>query len=418
MQRRLTQPVERNEIIPIQTLDTRFTAIDPLTGEPLFFVFVDNTSNSKGTFESPYPTMALAEANSKKGDVIYVFPGDGTSTGYDTGFLMKQRQLLQSSSQPFVRGPVTIPPATPGGVRPILTNTAGDALTLAGKTQVSGFTFSNASNDGINASSAGKYDVFNNIITNNAMNGFESTSAPRGAKVISGNQFIANNTSLSAGVAEILLAIEPGNNFDILENTINAGNQSAFGVDATTKENASLLISGNSISNYLAGGLGGGGANIVSTATGSQTSEIFLTRNTLLGPGVGFTGAYTIVCSTGQNNVEINGNGISNHGFFHTIVNVLGGRTILQTNDNTYADPNFIGQITISGVAAQLCHECTGNISTATRGLDFRNTGASSTYQIESSDAAMSGVAAANPDVTSIFYIGSFDFVLPGTPCP
>ncbi|MFZ4772461.1 MAG: inverse autotransporter beta domain-containing protein, partial [Chlamydiia bacterium] len=83
---RFSQDVYRQEIIPTKTAIGGITyAIDPRTNNPYYFVFVDNTSNSAGTFESPYPTLLEAQNNSSPYDVIYVYPGDGTSKGMDTG---------------------------------------------------------------------------------------------------------------------------------------------------------------------------------------------------------------------------------------------------------------------------------------------------------------------------------------------
>ncbi len=73
---RMLQPVGRQEIIVIDKVRKNTIAIDPATGLPLFFVFVNNTSHSEGTYESPYPSLGLAQANSSPNDIIYVFPGE------------------------------------------------------------------------------------------------------------------------------------------------------------------------------------------------------------------------------------------------------------------------------------------------------------------------------------------------------
>ncbi len=88
------QRVARNEIIPTDKARFNKVAINPATQEPYVFWFVDNTSHSNGTYESPYPLLAQAETSSQKNDVIYVFPGDGTDRNLDTGFTMKKGQRL------------------------------------------------------------------------------------------------------------------------------------------------------------------------------------------------------------------------------------------------------------------------------------------------------------------------------------
>jgi len=94
---RLVEQVERFEIPVTATRKKKGPALDPVTGEPLTFFFVDNTSNSLGTFESPFPTLFQAQAVAGIGDVIYVFPGDGTTTGMDAGITLQDRQILAGS---------------------------------------------------------------------------------------------------------------------------------------------------------------------------------------------------------------------------------------------------------------------------------------------------------------------------------
>ncbi|MBS0627554.1 MAG: hypothetical protein JSS09_05015 [Verrucomicrobia bacterium] len=91
------QRVDRNEIIPVEKKRFNAVAINPATQDPYVFWFVDNTSHSNGTFESPFPKLSQAESHANKNDVIYVFPGDGTDFNLDTGFVMKKGQRLFGS---------------------------------------------------------------------------------------------------------------------------------------------------------------------------------------------------------------------------------------------------------------------------------------------------------------------------------
>ena len=58
---------------------------------------MNNLSHSAGTFESPYPTLAEAQAASAPGDVIYVFPGDGTTNGMNSGIALQSNQSFWGS---------------------------------------------------------------------------------------------------------------------------------------------------------------------------------------------------------------------------------------------------------------------------------------------------------------------------------
>ena len=148
---RLVQRVDRNEIIPVDHKRSRAFAIDPSTGLPYFFVFVDNTSHSAGTFESPYNTLADAQANSSPGNVIYVFEGDGiytidnTIAGTQLGFEMQDSQHLWGSgiaqSLQTTWGKTIVPPLTSGF--PVVTSAPFSSaqtqiVTLANNCEVSG----------------------------------------------------------------------------------------------------------------------------------------------------------------------------------------------------------------------------------------------------------------------------------------
>lgn len=134
---RMVQPVARQEIVVID----HHTKNDPAS---IGVIFVDNTSSSAGTYESPYPTMAEAIAASGEGDIIYVFPGDGTSTGLNAGsssyVLKNDQQLLGAATTHTVStnlGTVTIP--AQATLRPYLTANANtNVLQVANGNVISG----------------------------------------------------------------------------------------------------------------------------------------------------------------------------------------------------------------------------------------------------------------------------------------
>lgn len=165
---RMVQPVERQEII-IEGCTKKCTpAIDPSTCQPFNFVFVDNTSHSRGTFESPYPTLAQAQTNSKPGDIIYVFPGDGTTKGMDAGITLQNRQKFWGSgishALQTAQGTFVIPALS--STAPTMTNTDGDGITLASKNQISGFTITNVFNNGIFGTNLDSVDIADCTINN------------------------------------------------------------------------------------------------------------------------------------------------------------------------------------------------------------------------------------------------------------
>jgi hypothetical protein len=131
---RMVQPVARQEIIVVDSHSKTEAAYN-------FVIFVDNESSSLGTFDSPYPTLMAAQDNSKSWDIIYVYPGDGTTMGMDDGIMLKGWQRLWGSgvghSLKTDLGTIFIPAMTKNS--PLITS-MGVGVTLASNNEVSGFT--------------------------------------------------------------------------------------------------------------------------------------------------------------------------------------------------------------------------------------------------------------------------------------
>lgn len=204
LQLRARQRVDRNEIIAIHTEKVKKLAVDPTTGRPYLFLFVNNTSHSAGTYESPFNTLSAAETYSGRGDVIYVFPGDGTSKGMNAGIQLKEKQRLLSSSLPHTfettHGTIFVPALS--GTAPVLNNGEGVrvTVTLANQSEISGFMIQDDSKKGnITASS-------NCIITHNTL--IVPATGISGA--FSGRCAVANNQILAMGgsSAEIDVAVD------------------------------------------------------------------------------------------------------------------------------------------------------------------------------------------------------------------
>lgn len=138
-------PFIRNEIIPIEvkrkSREFLTTSRDP--ANPVRFLFVNNSvSSGDGSFERPFASLKEAETHSEPGDVIYVFPGDGTPRLMDEGIVLKENQILASSGAPLSVNKVEIPPLTPG-VSPIITNVQPNQpmITNPGKSRLNDFIF-------------------------------------------------------------------------------------------------------------------------------------------------------------------------------------------------------------------------------------------------------------------------------------
>ena len=99
LQQRSLQPVERQEMIVLDKKRSSSTAINPLTGLPYTFYFVNSNSHSSGTFESPFTTLADAAGAANPYDIIYVEPAAiYADTGTTTLTLQNYQKLWGSST--------------------------------------------------------------------------------------------------------------------------------------------------------------------------------------------------------------------------------------------------------------------------------------------------------------------------------
>lgn len=195
---RMLKPVRRQEIIVKDKSRKKTVAIDPTTNQPYFFVFVDNTSHSQGTYENPYHSFAQAQDHSSPNDVIYVFPGDGTTTGMDSGITLKNQQKLWGSGIAHgiqtTRGVISIPAQT--SASPMITNTnidtEGNAITLAANNAISGFTIASALNDAIYGTDPQNLDVSFCTFENTTTYAIEATFPGNALISITNNQFLNN----------------------------------------------------------------------------------------------------------------------------------------------------------------------------------------------------------------------------------
>ncbi len=161
---RALQRVDRFEIIPVDTKRFREKAINPVTGDPYYFLFVDNTSHSLGTFESPFPTLMEAQLASWSNDVIMVFVGDGTTKGMDSGITLKDGQRLWGSVVshvlPTTVGHIKVPILQSGNwvgsegnasfaLLPIISNSTGNVVTIGNNNYISGIYIQNNDGNGI-----------------------------------------------------------------------------------------------------------------------------------------------------------------------------------------------------------------------------------------------------------------------------
>jgi hypothetical protein len=279
--RRMLQSVDRQEIIVIDSGRKKTVAIDPSTGLPYFFVFVDNTSSSDGTFESPYHSFAQAQDNSSANNIIYVFPGDGTTTGMDSGIELKANQKLWGSGVSHSiltsQGEIAIPKLS--STSPTITNTnidtEGNAITLATNNAISGFTITSALNDAIYGADPQSLDVSLCTFKNTGTFAIESAFSGNASVVLKNNQFLDN-------VNGVYLTFNGTSNF-ICSNNIFSGQTSVSSAPIEISADSNVLtanIENNVIKDNEAGSIRFGLSNVVD-------ADIKVLNNTITNNGTG-----------------------------------------------------------------------------------------------------------------------------------
>lgn len=139
------EPTVRNDHV-VRFQQDLVLAIDPDTGLPYNVLHVDNLAapGGNGSVDTPFDSLAAAEAASTTDDIIFVREGGGTTRNMDTGIVLKDGQLLLGDGVqhliPLADGTSFILCNDIDGNRPTITNIGlGNAVTLANRNTVRGF---------------------------------------------------------------------------------------------------------------------------------------------------------------------------------------------------------------------------------------------------------------------------------------
>ncbi len=396
MLERALQAVDRQEIVVVDKQRTHTVAIDPKTHKPWNFVFVNNTSASDGSYESPYHTLFDAQENSAPHDVIYVFIGDGSTRGMDQGFVMQDEQKLWGSGMsqilPTTLGTIIIPPMTSGS--PLVTYTTGNfsqgIVALANHGEVSGIHIvgSPSVGSGILAKNLSFGTIWNNTLSGTFGTGYGMLIQGNGECLVENNNLPGSFFLDGINLSNLTTAT--------LENNTLSGSFSVNGISATAL--GTLAITQNTLSGPIAGiGMqieNGGTAlianNLLSGTNGSspilieQMNVAQISNNVLSGASIdsvviGATGRLNIfgnqllATPTGDEAIEFNNQGIpACVSISNNTISAPGNDGILISSSGSIVYANITGNLmTNSQVnssilldatsSAQICAKITGN---------------------------------------------------------
>ncbi|MCX6990210.1 MAG: inverse autotransporter beta domain-containing protein [Chlamydiae bacterium] len=390
--RNITDPVSRFEMIVTHLHQDTEIGLDPRTGLPLSIVFVNNTSTGgNGTAEAPYSTLVAAETNSSKGEMIYVYTGNGTSSGMDVGITLQDRQWLQGSATSFdllsTSGPVLVPALT-SQLPNISNNISG--VTLASGNIVNGFKITAPVCNIFAPGSVIGAQITNNVLSDALTADIQFANAAgliniesnkcnsfigMGIDIASTTTFSANiesNTFTNSGAANInmLLTNNSMSNIVIENNTLQ---NSQYGLEFILENNAisSVRIEGNTFSTNELGLFGT--LNIFPRDQSTMTANIF--TNTFSGPNSGI-----VTIASGTSNLTL---GVLDNSIFST---ALEGAVF--ANDILSAATTTLALV--------------GNTSTSTAGFVFENLGIFDTFNVMSPNLQISGVEKINTGTIGI----------------
>ncbi len=249
-----------------------------LTGQ-VWYVRNNEPAGGDGTSDTPYDTLAEAEAASGTGDTVFVFDGNNTTTNLDTGYAMDGDERLIGESRPLSLdpdggGPLGTSPLHPGtaGAQPTLTANNEDVVVLASNVLVDGVDLDPSGTGGGVSGGAGVADVtVQNVNVTDT-----GTAGTQPGIELDGTTGVNRFTGVTV---------------------TNGGSATAIGVRIN---NADRVLFGNTATNTIATtgakALDAAGTNLLTsrwndiTVTGSGTGAVRLSSTTgqpVLGDGVG-----------------------------------------------------------------------------------------------------------------------------------
>lgn len=349
-------PVERQEIIVVHKRKIEYTidplAINPVTGEPFFVIFVNNTNTNptpNGTFENPFAHLTPADGiynaqdGSNPGDILYIFPGSSSSLaqiGMNHGFSLQNNQRFLGSgiSNQFLttKGLLTIPPQTE--LAPCISNSDGVVMALTDHGEISGIHLYALGGNAAACISSGNPMINSATITENLLTGNGASNTSRGiflATTLKGRFIIDRNTILSQGSNGIHLAPNTGPvAISLTHNTISNTHASGLFVMPSSMTNpiTTLLVDNNRVTNALGILSSGidirGDRNITATVTNNRC-----TTNQENGILLFFSAGSDIMCDVRGNTTDNN----QNSGIFMAAPS----SGCIRFNDNTAARNNL-----------------------------------------------------------------------------
>lgn len=146
------------------SVGSQTTIVSIIIENVVWFVKNDAAAGGDGTQAAPFDALADAESASSDNDFIFIYNGDGTNSNQASGITLKDGQKLIGEG-------VALQTSTgfelvAAGTKAVITNTAGNAVTLADDNEVKGLKIDSANNRGIKGSTISNVNIHHSEIVN------------------------------------------------------------------------------------------------------------------------------------------------------------------------------------------------------------------------------------------------------------
>ncbi|MEO6392284.1 MAG: Ig-like domain-containing protein, partial [Pyrinomonadaceae bacterium] len=208
----------------------------------VWYVKNDAAAGGLGRSSDPFDTLLEAQTASAVGDTIYVFLGNGTTTGQNAGFVLKASQRLLGEGVAL-----TVPVSVNGGPNPTTLRVAGTQPMIG-----------NSAGVGVTATNVGAIEI-RGLNVGATTDGIAFTVSNTGAATFTGE--IGNNTVRATGAASAIFAgnlsnLASSGRVNIHDNVITSASV-GIGLQRTSVSGTFFVtgFSGNSISGASTFGL-------------------------------------------------------------------------------------------------------------------------------------------------------------------
>jgi hypothetical protein len=248
------------------SLTSNVTVNLSFVGNRIWFVKNNSAAGGTGRSNDPFDTLAEAQtAANAANDVVFVYAGDGTTAGQDSGFTMQAAgQRLQGQAVALTTGTtvngVSNATLVAAGSRPLVDDTAGNGVDMSVGSTVTGLSLAaqfSAISLYSNGAATGNYRIDNNVIRHVGSRGIAVT-LDTGATGTANVRVENNSFNLTFGIlgAAIYASGRGTSTLTLLvaNNTING--DATFGIVAQAGQGSATVnatIVGNNI-NLTSGG--------------------------------------------------------------------------------------------------------------------------------------------------------------------